>query len=175
MRTAFISSSFHDDGTTTIPAGMAGLCAIKKPAHPGTSRAAGSKLSFSYPPPRNGLRSCVWPQIMPEACSMMGEACYAPIDITRRKCVKSVVFQLRIELNDASVRSHADWVDGEFSSILGAPAGDYLITLSALANTLGGIVRPICFAAFRLMMNSNFFGCSTGRSAGLAPFKILST
>ena len=24
-------------------------------------------------------------------------------------------------------------------------------------------------------MNSNFFGCSTGRSAGLAPFRILST
>jgi hypothetical protein len=37
------------------------------------------------------------------------------------------------------------------------------------------IVRPICFAALRLMMNSNFIGCSTGRSAGLAPFKILST
>jgi hypothetical protein len=34
---------------------------------------------------------------------------------------------------------------------------------------------PICFAVFRLMINSNFFGCSTGRSAGLAPFKILST
>src|SRR5580765_9530 len=50
-----------------------------------------------------------------------------------------------------------------------------LITLSALANTFGGIVRPICLAVFRLMMNSNFFGCSTGRSAGLAPFKILST
>lgn len=30
---------------------------------------------------------------------MMGEACYAPIDITDRKCVKSVVSQLRIELN----------------------------------------------------------------------------
>jgi putative tryptophan/tyrosine transport system substrate-binding protein len=43
-----------------------------------------------------------------------------------------------------------------------------LITLSARASTLGGIVRPICFAAFRLMMNSNFFGCSTGKSAGLA-------
>ena len=25
------------------------------------------------------------------------------------------------------------------------------------------------------MMNSNFFGCSTGRSAGLAPLRILST
>src|SRR5262245_28648457 len=52
---------------------------------------------------------------------------------------------------------------------------DHLITLSALASTLGGIVRPICFAAFRLMTNSNFFGCSTGRSAGFAPFRILST
>ena len=41
----------------------------------------------------------------------------------------------------------------------------YLITLSALARTFGGIVRPICLAAFRLMMNSNFFGCSTGKAA----------
>lgn len=49
------------------------------------------------------------------------------------------------------------------------------ITLSALANTLGGIVSPICLAAFRLIMNSNLIGCSTGKSAGLAPFKILST
>ena len=51
----------------------------------------------------------------------------------------------------------------------------HLITLSALTSTFGGIVRPICFAALRLITNSNFVGCSTGRSAGLAPFKILST
>src|SRR6266545_5991939 len=49
------------------------------------------------------------------------------------------------------------------------------ITLSALASTLGGIVRPICLAALRLTTNSNFVGCSTGKSAGLAPFRILST
>ena len=49
------------------------------------------------------------------------------------------------------------------------------ITLSALANTLGGMVNPICLAAFRLITSSNFVGCSTGKSAGLAPFKILST
>ena len=49
------------------------------------------------------------------------------------------------------------------------------MTLSARASTFGGIVRPICLAAFRLMMNSNFIGCSTGRSAGFAPFRILST
>src|ERR671910_2886453 len=51
----------------------------------------------------------------------------------------------------------------------------HLMTLSARASTLGGIVRSICFAAFRLMISSNFVGCSTGRSAGLAPFRILST
>src|SRR5581483_2747033 len=49
------------------------------------------------------------------------------------------------------------------------------ITLSARASTLGGIVRPICLAAFRFTTNSNFVGCSTGRSAGLAPLRILST
>ena len=43
------------------------------------------------------------------------------------------------------------------------------ITRSARASTFGGIVRPICLAAFRLMISSNFAGCSTGKSAGLAP------
>ncbi len=51
----------------------------------------------------------------------------------------------------------------------------YLMTLSARTSTFGGIVRPICFAAVRLIMNSNFIGCSTGRSAGFLPFRILST
>src|SRR5262245_11337671 len=51
----------------------------------------------------------------------------------------------------------------------------YLITLSARKRTDCGIVTPICLAVLRLMMNSNFVGCSTGRSAGFAPFRILST
>src|SRR5437868_3536454 len=51
----------------------------------------------------------------------------------------------------------------------------HLITRSALAKTFGGIVRPICLAAFRLMTNSNFAGCSTGSSAGFAPLRIFST
>src|SRR5262249_10053187 len=53
--------------------------------------------------------------------------------------------------------------------------GASLITLSARTSTFGGIVRPICLAVFRLMMNANLVGCSTGRSAGFAPFRILST
>jgi hypothetical protein len=51
----------------------------------------------------------------------------------------------------------------------------YRITWSALANTLGGIVTPICLAVFRLITSSNLVGCSTGKSAGLAPLRILST
>ena len=70
-----------------------------------------------------------------------------------------------------------DCVEGEINSIIASRFAfcHHLITLSARVSTFGGIVRPICFAVFRLMINSNFLGCSTGRSAGLAPFKILST
>src|SRR5262249_5012944 len=50
----------------------------------------------------------------------------------------------------------------------------YSITSSARASTDGGMVWPIALAVFRLMTSSNLVGCSTGKSAGLAPFKILS-
>jgi len=49
------------------------------------------------------------------------------------------------------------------------------ITSSARARIESGIVSPIAFAVLRLMTMSNFVACSTGRSAGLAPLKILST
>src|SRR4029453_5037139 len=54
-------------------------------------------------------------------------------------------------------------------------APSHLITLSARNSTDCGIVRLSAFAVLRLITNSNFVGCSTGRSAGLVPFKILST
>ena len=50
----------------------------------------------------------------------------------------------------------------------------YWITWSARTSTDCGIVRPRAFAVLRLMTSSNFVGCSTGRSAGLAPLRILS-
>ena len=49
------------------------------------------------------------------------------------------------------------------------------MTSSARASISGGIVSPRALAVFRLMSNKNFVGCSIGRSAGLAPFRILST
>src|SRR5262249_26569917 len=49
------------------------------------------------------------------------------------------------------------------------------ITSSAVASSFSGTVRPRLVAVFRLMANSNLTGASTGRSAGLAPFRMRST
>src|SRR6266704_75249 len=49
------------------------------------------------------------------------------------------------------------------------------MTSSARCSNDGGIVRPSALAVLRLMTSSNFVGCSTGRSRGFAPFRILST
>src|SRR5262245_34974143 len=52
---------------------------------------------------------------------------------------------------------------------------DHSITSSARASRVWGMVRPRAFAVTRLMIRSNLVGCSTGRSPGFAPRKILST
>jgi hypothetical protein len=49
------------------------------------------------------------------------------------------------------------------------------ITSSAVDTSEIGMERPRALAVFRLMTNLNRVGCSTGRSAGFAPFSIWST
>src|SRR5439155_17589871 len=56
-----------------------------------------------------------------------------------------------------------------------AAPGAHSMVLSARSSNDGGMVSPIAFAVLRLMIRSNLVGCSTGRSAGFAPFRILST
>src|SRR5262245_39261781 len=51
----------------------------------------------------------------------------------------------------------------------------YSMIWSARSSIDCGIVRPRAFAVLRLITNSNFLGCSRGRSPGLAPLRILST
>ena len=51
----------------------------------------------------------------------------------------------------------------------------YSITSVARTRIEGGTVRPSALAVFMLMISSNLVGCSTGRSAGLVPLRILST
>src|SRR5574337_2226370 len=55
------------------------------------------------------------------------------------------------------------------------PAADHWISSSARRRSDCGIVRPSALAVLRLITSSNLLGCSTGRSAGLAPLRILST
>jgi len=43
----------------------------------------------------------------------------------------------------------------------------------ATAGSVGGTSRPSARAVGRLMTNSNLLDCTTGRSAGLAPLRIL--
>ena len=51
----------------------------------------------------------------------------------------------------------------------------YSITWSARTSSVGGTARPSAFAVFRLTSNSNLVACSIGKSAGLVPWRILST
>ena len=51
----------------------------------------------------------------------------------------------------------------------------YSITWFARCSRVCGIVSLSALAVFRLITSSNVLGCSTGRSIGFAPLKILST
>src|SRR5215471_18703140 len=57
----------------------------------------------------------------------------------------------------------------------GRVAWRHSITASANATKVCGTSTPRSFAVLRLMTNSNWFGCSIGRSPGFAPLRILST
>src|SRR5262249_59663778 len=48
------------------------------------------------------------------------------------------------------------------------------MTCAARSSSDGGIVRPSVFAVVKLTTRSNLVGCSTGKSAGLVPLRILS-
>src|SRR4051812_10884712 len=55
------------------------------------------------------------------------------------------------------------------------PAHDddfHSITSSAVASSVGGMVRPSILAVWALMTNSNLLACTTGKSAGLAPLRM---
>jgi hypothetical protein len=50
---------------------------------------------------------------------------------------------------------------------------DYSITSSVSASSGGGIVRPSALAVLRLIISSNLFVWTTGKSPGCSPFRIL--
>jgi len=50
---------------------------------------------------------------------------------------------------------------------------DHSITSSAMDSSDGGTSMPSALAVVRLSTNSNLVDCSTGRSAGFAPLRML--
>src|SRR5437899_844251 len=54
-------------------------------------------------------------------------------------------------------------------------AACHSITSSARASKIGETSKPKALAVLRLTTNSNLVPCSTGKSAGFAPLRILST
>src|SRR5512139_1128533 len=60
-------------------------------------------------------------------------------------------------------------------SAIGNPQSSHSITSSARMRSDWGIFSPRVLAVLRLMIRSNLVGCSTGRSPGLKPLRILST
>jgi hypothetical protein len=58
---------------------------------------------------------------------------------------------------------------------LNPSAGLHSITSSARASNVAGTSRPSAFAVLRLMTRSSLVGCTTGRSAGFSPRRILAT
>ena len=63
--------------------------------------------------------------------------------------------------------------EGPFSDSCTATRPRYSITRSALASTVGGMVRSSAAAVLRLRINSNLVGNCAGRSSGFSPRKIL--
>jgi hypothetical protein len=68
-------------------------------------------------------------------------------------------------------RFRAKCRDGPETDIVGGHSS----RSSARITTDCEIARPNAFAAFMLITISNFVGCSTGRSAGFEPLKIILT
>src|SRR5215831_15279157 len=74
----------------------------------------------------------------------------------------------------------ARFLPSDAGPLLAAPASSWRttchsITSSARAATIGGISRPRVLAVLRLITSSSLADCRTGKSAGLAPLRILPT
>src|SRR6266700_4835957 len=91
-----------------------------------------------------------------------------------KNSVRAHVFRFALELGHCSTQS-ALRICANNGLMRRSTQQLYSITSSARVRRLGGISRPSAFAVLRLMTNSNLVGNSTGRSAGFAPLRILST
>src|SRR6516225_11280607 len=97
-------------------------------------------------------------------CDVLGHQAWRPGDDADMENAGRCLVGIRGRSGEADQKSHAK-----------QPASSHSITSSARARIEGGMVRPSALAVFRLTTSSNVVGCWTGRSAGLAPLRILPT
>jgi hypothetical protein len=108
-------------------------------------------------------RASCW---QPEKYRHAPETVIPPHKLNRRQALRDVRFYpIRHRSAHFDVRSAPEAEIG----------GAYSISSSASDINDAGIVSPSAFAVVRLMMNSNFVGCSTGISPGFVPRRTLST
>jgi hypothetical protein len=81
-----------------------------------------------------------------------------------------------LEMNLINI-AHSRQTSRMLPRVIGSPGGFgfHSITSSARLSNAGEKTIPSDFAVFRLIASLNLTGCSTGRSLGLAPRKILAT
>src|SRR5712664_1492834 len=96
---------------------------------------------------------------------------------TEKNSVLAYVFRVTLKADIAQYSRHVSNVPFPIHAAAKRHARlhGYSITSSARASNVGGTVRPSAFAVLRLTTISNLVANSTGRSAGLAPLRILTT
>jgi hypothetical protein len=101
----------------------------------------------------------------------------APGDVSRRLSGPHLLISMgastaRKRLGPASPQTFAT-ISARSGHYRNAVLSYYSMISSAPADRPGGTSKPIAFAVLRLITNSNLVGSRTGRSAGLAPLRIL--
>ena len=115
-----------------------------------------------------------------------GEHCWLrPLKVKTRQGQTIAASDMAVAIRQARDGVHRDAVTALSGTVLAMvlPLDGYpsirrchhSITLSARRSMLCGTVMPSALAVFRLITSSNFVACTTGSSAGFAPFRILST
>jgi len=95
-----------------------------------------------------------------------------PLESARRESLTGQFLQFpmkRKTCRNQSYETQGNWQGAAARSIC------YWITSSARTSNSCGNARPSACAVLRLIMSSNLVGICTGRSDGLAPFKMRST
>jgi len=123
-------------------------------------------------PPRMGMFLPASSSLLPTEPSARScrFGCYASFAL-RATCAGRATVS-RVRRGDAPTSCHAPGSQVENFWRFQDPS--YSLTWSARWSNVCGIVSPRALAVLRLIASSNLVGCSTGRSPGFAPRRILS-